>query len=189
MSFDISLFELINGLAGRWLLLDVTMRLIVNDYFVPTTMALMLLALWLSGVKTNQRAVIQAVLAQGLSNAIVKACNLVYFRPRPFADPNLAVNLLFYRPSDSSFPSNPAAVGFAFATAVWLYNRRLGALMLALASLFALARVYCGVTYPVDALTGALIGGGVVYIVWRAKALVFPIGDFIIGQARRFNLA
>jgi len=189
---DQALFQLINGLAGCVPLLDGGMRLLVNDYFVPTILLLLLISFWFEGRtvadrELNQRAVIRVVIALLLANAIVKACNLLYFRPRPFSTQE--VHLLFYRPSDSSLPSNPAAVGFTFAAVIWQRNRNLGAVMGFLASLFALARVYCGVHYPLDVASGALIGVFSAYLTTRADRLLRPLSTLIIDLARRLNLA
>ncbi len=187
MPLDLGLFRLINGLAGRMGFLDAVMRLFVNEYFVPTTMSLILIALWFTGRERNQRAALQAAISLGLANLIVKLCNLVYFRPRPFAFHE--VNLLFYRPSDSSMPSNPAAVGFSFATAVWLHNRRVGAVMYVLAALFAFARIYCGVHYPSDVAVGTLIGILSAYFVFKSGGFLEPLIALAIRIGRRLHLA
>ena len=168
------------------------MRLLVNDYFVPTTLFLLLVYLWFEGTtmtdrELNQRAVIRVIAAFLVANAIVKACNLVYFRPRPFSTQE--VHLLFYHPSDSSWPSNPAAVGFTFAAVIWQRNRNLGAVMGLLASLSAMARVYCGVHYPLDVVSGALVGVFAAYLATRAERLLGPLSTLIIESARRLNLA
>lgn len=189
---DQALFQLINGLAGHISLLDGGMRLLVNDYFVPTTLFLLLIYLWFEGRtiadrELNQRAVIRVVAAFLVANAIVKACNLLYFRPRPFSTQE--VHLLFYRPSDSSLPSNAAAVGFTFAAMIWQRSRSLGAVMGLLASLFAIARVYCGVHYPLDVVSGALVGVFAAHLTARAYRVLNPLSNLIIGWARRLNLA
>jgi undecaprenyl-diphosphatase len=192
MGLDKALFELINGLVGRLPVLDQVMRLLVNDYFVPTTLCLLAAALWFSGYgkglrEGNQRAVISMVVAVLLANVLVKACNLIYFRPRPFSVQE--VNLLFYRPSDSSLPSNAAAVGFAFAGVGWQRKRGLGVLMGTLAGLFGLARVYCGVHYPLDILAGGGIGLLSAYVVVRASRLLNPLVAAAMAVGRRLYLA
>jgi len=189
---DWRLFQLINGLAGRWPLLDGLMRLVVNEYFIPTTMSLLLLALWFMGEeerRRNQRAVLYAPLSVLVANVLLKLCNLAYFRPRPFDNPHLAVRLLFYRPWDSSFPSNPATVGFAFATAVWLHNRRAGAVFYGLATLLCLARVWCGVHYPSDVLAGALLGGLTAYLLVRKARFLDPPVERAIEWGKKLFLA
>jgi len=192
MSLDYELFRLINGIAGSVPLLDALMRLVVNEYFVPTTISLLLFGLWLWGETPKERAFLQrAVLLSigtlALSGILVKACNLIYWRPRPFA--NHEVNLLFYRPTDSSFPSNPTTVGFAFATAIWLHERRLGAALYGLAALFGFSRIYCGVHYPTDVLGGILFGTGSGLIVHRYRQFLEPLVNLIISIGRRFFVA
>jgi len=192
MSFDFQLFQLINNLAGHNALLDGLVRLLVNEYFLTTIMSLILVIFWFEGQdqdwrERNQRAILQAIIALFVANIVLKLCNLIYFRPRPFVDHE--VNLLFYHPTDSSFPSNPATVGFSLATAIWLYNRRLGALFLVLATLFGLARIYCGVHYPTDVIAGALLGGLSAYLVVRKGGFIDPIISLIIRTGRRLYLA
>lgn len=190
---DSALFHALNGLAGRWPLLDGLARLIVNDYLAPTTLALMLVWLWFRGRAPMQRhrdtaAVLNAIAAQFAANVILKAVNLLYFRPRPFdADPS--VNLLFYRPWDSSFPSNPATFAFAVATAIYLSDRRLGRWALGVASLWTLARVICGVHYPSDILAGALLGSTAAYLLSRKVTIWLRARDWLLGLLRQLLLA
>ena len=94
-----------------------------------------------------------ALASMGLSGLTVFILNMFYFRPRPFVD--LDVNLLFYRPTDSSFPANSAAAAFGIAFGIWSVNRRLGGFAIAVAGLYGLARVYAGVHYPLDILGGS----------------------------------
>lgn len=188
MALDNTLFNLLNGFAGRLPLLDGLMRLLVNDYLVPTALCLMAAALWFCGQdrqarEISQRAVVSMVVAVLLANALVKLCNLAYFRPRPFSVQE--VNLLFYRPSDSSLPSNAAAVGFAFAGAGWQLSRRLGMLMGVLAGLWGFARVYCGVHYPLDILVGGSIGLLSAYTVGRAQRVLRPLTAAVVAVGRR----
>ncbi len=190
---DSALFHALNGLAGRWPLLDGLARLIVNDYLAPTTLALMLVWLWFRGRAPMQRhrdtaAVLNAIAAQFAANVILKAVNLLYFRPRPF-DADASVNLLFYRPWDSSFPSNPATFAFAVATAIYLSDRRLGRWALGVASLWTLARVICGVHYPSDILAGALLGSTAAYLLSRKVTIWLRARDWLLGLLRQLLLA
>jgi undecaprenyl-diphosphatase len=58
-----------------------------------------------------------------------------------------------------------------------------------LASLFAIARVYCGVHYPLDVVSGALVGMFAAHLPSRAERLLSPLSTLIIESARRLNLA
>jgi undecaprenyl-diphosphatase len=192
MAIDWTLFKLCNGLAGRWPILDTVIRALINDYALTTAMILLLFGLWFSGKsptirEQNQRAVLSAIASMVLGNLFVKALNLLFYRPRPFADHT--VTLLFYRPSDSSFPSNPTSIGFCIATSVWWFDRKMGSVLYVLASLLGLARLCGGVHYPSDILGGALIGLFSAYLVVRRIRLLDNIWTVIIRQMRRLLLA
>jgi undecaprenyl-diphosphatase len=192
MSPDLWLFKLINGLAGHTPVLDQVMQALVSDYVGPTVQVLGLLGFWFEGHdagerRENQRAVLRAVVALVLSGLLVGLCNMLYFRDRPFRYHE--VNLLFYYPTDSSFPSNATTVVFSFAATIWLRNRRWGWPMLALAAGFALSRVYCGVHYPADILAGFLLGAGSAWLLTRYGPRLDRLFDLVIGLARRLYLA
>jgi undecaprenyl-diphosphatase len=191
--FDTALFRLVNGLAGRSEFADSIARLFVNEYFVTTTLAVLLLVLWFTPDEParrlkHQRAFFNTAVSVLLANFILKIINLLYFRPRPFTTLD-DVTLCFYKPWDSSFPSNPATFAFAFATAVYLTHRRVGLVMYGLATLFVLSRVYCGVHYPLDVIAGALLGSVTAWVVVRGGSVLNPIWDRLIGVGRRLYLA
>lgn len=191
-TYDHWLFTTINDLAGRWPWLDAVARLFLNDYFTPTLLAIILLALWFEGANPteqglNQRAVLVAVFSTILGNSLLKLINLLYFRPRPFA--NDAVKLLFYQPSDSSLPSNAAAIGFAIAGGVWFYNRAWGWGLLVIAALFGLSRIFGGVHYPLDVLTGAGLGWLSAWLVQRQSWLADALFKPLLKLAKKLNLS
>ena len=135
----------------------------------------------------NQRAVLRALLAIGFANLVVLILNDHYFRLRPFAEHDLT--LLFYEPTDSSFPANPAAVGFAMASGMWQGSRRLGGLMYALAALWGLSRIYAGVFYLSDVAAGALIGIVVSHAVALALRMIEPLPTLVLRATRTLHLA
>ena len=87
--------------------------------------------------------------------------------------------LLFYPPTDSSFPANPAVVGFALAMGILFKNRWLGSLAIALALMWGISRIYSGVNYPLDVLAGYFLGGGSTAIIYVGFHFS-PIGQKIL---------
>ena len=116
---DKALFLWINALVGHAPVVDAAMGWVASDYLVPVCMGLTLVALWFIGRDAPERMRYQigmfaALTAMALSSLVVLISNALFFRPRPF-DGLEGVRLLFYQPTDSSFPSNSAAVAFAIA--------------------------------------------------------------------------
>ena len=192
LQIDIRLFKAINDLAGDQPWLDMPARLLMNDYFVPTLLAAILLALWFEESNrtiqpsNNQRAVLVATLSAALANILLKLMNLLYFRPRPFAANE--VNLLFYHPTDSSFPSNAAVLGFAVAGGVWFYNRSWGLSMVLIAALFGLSRIFGGVHYPLDVIGGAALGWFSALIIYRQRSVLDFTLNSLVRLAGRLSL-
>jgi undecaprenyl-diphosphatase len=117
-----------------------------------------------------------------VSSEVLKS---LVMQPRPFVSlPD--VRLLISPPSSYSFPSVNATYAFAASSGASLTARRLlGRLpiwvwgFLALAVAVSYSRVYVGVHYPSDVLSGAIIG---ILIGW----LVASIG-FRFGKVRAFG--
>lgn len=189
---DEALFTWINGWVGDVAALDSAMEWVVSDYLVPVSLVLTLVAMWFMGIdqavrQRHQIGVLVALSSMAIASGLVMFANSLYFRDRPFVD--LDVTLLFYEPTDSSFPANSAAAAFAVAAAVWAVNRRVGWALFAVAVLYGFARVYAGVHYPLDIVGGAVIGIGVAYAMHRVRRLIEPLPTAVIRAARVLCLA
>lgn len=191
MGIDRAVFLWLNGLAGKNATLDALVTLLANEYFAPVGLALGLLFVWFApgaGERDRwQRAALAGGLAVGIANAAVAVSNNLYYRERPFAD--LPVHLLFYRPPDSSFPSNAAAVGMAVAMGVWLRDRSLAPPFVLLAAVLGLARVVAGVHYPSDVLAGALVGTAAALAAHGALGRGETIVRRLLSALRKLGLA
>ncbi|MGI8400372.1 MAG: undecaprenyl-diphosphatase [Gemmatimonadaceae bacterium] len=186
-SLDYTLFRAVNGLAGSNSALDALM--VGSAKYLPIVFALALVALWLSWRPRNQRgallAGVSALVALSLGQIIGKA----FPRPRPYL--SHTVNQLIPPSLDTSFPSDHAILGFAVAVMVWRYNRRAGAVLLALALLMAIARVFVGAHYPADVLGGALLGSvtSVALAGLGDRGPVVAVLDTLFRLLRRWRLA
>ena len=59
--------------------------------------------------------------------------------------------------ANNGFPSDHSLISFAFASIVFLFNKKLGFVLFLLSFLVGLSRVYVGVHYPIDILGSFLI--------------------------------
>ena len=172
--------------------LDDAIKVVVSDYFTPVALSLLLLGVWFGGKtaasrELHQRAALIAMLGVALGNLAVQIIGAFTFRDRPFLHDSL--ELLFYQPTDSSFPANPTVVGTAIAAGLWGANRRLGAAAFGLTGLWGASRIYAGVSYPTDVLAGAAIGVGVVMAVTLLMRRIESLPTMVIQLAQRFYLA
>lgn len=69
-----------------------------------------------------------------------------------------SISLLIATPHDFSFPSGHTIASFEAATALLLYDRKLGIPAMVLAVLIAFSRLYLYVHYPTDVLASVVLG-------------------------------
>jgi undecaprenyl-diphosphatase len=190
---DERLFLWINGFAGTAPFLDRVAQWVVSDYLIPVSLALALVGLWFVepdrlARQRHQIGVFVALTAMGTASLTVFILNARYDRLRPFEALD-DVTLLFYRPTDPSFPSNAVAAAFGIAGVVWGVHRGLGTALLIASGLYGLARVYAGVHYPLDIIGGALIGIAASYLSFKLRDLIMPVLVWVIKAARILCLA
>ena len=165
MSLDASLAISLNSLAGISPIIDAIIVFFAS-YLAYSIAAGVLVLLVVSVFAYREKremlmvALISALVARGVVTELIRAA---YHRPRPFSD--LPVHNLF---TDSawSFPSGHATFFFALATAVYLYNKKWGTILLGAAILIAISRVVAGVHYPSDIVAGAGIGVLIAYLTY-----------------------
>jgi undecaprenyl-diphosphatase len=194
-SIDTKVFLFINGLAGKVRVIDEFFKGVSNDYFPLVTACLVLIWLWFSARdiiqrEKDQRMVLNSIISLGVVSGFMVLVNNFYFRARPFQVLSSdSVNLLFYMPTDSSFPSNLAAVIFAIAIPVFIKNKTYGTFLLVLAILSSFGRVYIGVHYPLDVIAGAGLGliSGILAI--GISWVIRPVINFMLGFLQKYHLA
>ena len=185
----------INGLSGHVSWIDDVIRTLSCDLFLPAVMIVALIAVWFSGRNMadraqNQYGVICSLASMGIVNLLVFICNAILpDRLRPFEAFPEKVNLIFYAPTDPSFPSNAAAASFALAIGLWVYNRRLGYILSIPALIISFGRVYMGVHYPLDILGGFALAILATGIIVAAMKLGKPGIEWILKVIRKVYLA
>ena len=191
--FDKKLFLWINEIVDRHPIVDYFILLIGSDYLVPMSLTLVLVGLWFSNTnriyrEQQQIYVFIAVIAMALSSLSVLIINSLYARPRPFEILEEAT-LIFYEPTDPSFPSNAAAAVFAICLSIWPLNKKLSLLMIISGFLMVISRTAAGVHYPSDVIAGIIIATVITFLVNYLSTFAKPILTAVIRLARIFCCA
>ena len=117
--------------------------------------------------KTGYAAVLSLIFGVIVTNLLLK--NIVA-RPRPFVEIEALIPLIA-KPTDFSFPSGHTTASFAVALVMLrMLPKKIGIPAVVLAALVAFSRLYLGVHYPTDVLTGfvvALVGSSLA--VWGVR--------------------
>ncbi len=116
-------------------------------------------------VKEGVKIISAVVTSWGLSYLIKNLLAL----PRPFLRYPFEFNQLFEYGGFDSFPSGHATLFMALGVMMSLQHKRAGYFFIFLAILIGVARVISGVHFPIDILTGWLIGG--IVSLWIYKNL------------------
>ncbi|EEM01553.1 Bacitracin transport permease protein BCRC [Bacillus pseudomycoides] len=117
--------------------------------------------------------IIQGGLAFIVAEIIGKIVGQFYSHHQPFAVlPN--VNQLVEHEIDNSFPSDHTILFFSICVSIWLVRKKEGWLWLMLAFCVAISRIWVGVHYPIDVVTGALVGIiSALFVYWIVPKLSF----------------
>ncbi len=172
MTIDIYLFEAINQFAGKWVYLD-TLAIFFAKYF-EYIFLLFLFVFLAKNFKKHWLIVAQSFLAGIFSRLIiVEFIRWICPRTRPFIENQ--VNLLLEPFTFLSFPSGHASFYFALASVIFFYNKKAGALFIIGAFLISFSRIFTGLHWPLDILSGALVGflsGFLVILFFQKLSLV-----------------
>ncbi|MFF2328473.1 MULTISPECIES: bifunctional phosphatase PAP2/diacylglycerol kinase family protein [unclassified Streptomyces] len=118
----------------------------------------------LGGSARARRAALRGIASLGVASAFINTIGKgAVRRERPVLDTVPMIRRLKRQPFTTSFPSGHAASAAAFATGVALESKGWGAAVAPLALSVAASRVYTGVHYPSDVLTGAALGVGAAF--------------------------
>ena len=169
---DEKIFNFIHQLVGKSRLLDLS-AIFFADYsgYILILIALVLI---FSAKKYKDRiynlAFVSLIVL--LSNGIItQTIRFFFFRERPFVQLGFAP-LIAKSASEAALPSGHASFFFALAFAIfYLGKRRWSLIFLAVSLLMGISRVYVGVHWPLDIVSGIIVAFISAFIV---KSLLEP---------------
>ena len=104
---------------------------------------------------TQKQMIILACISLPLIYLITAIAAHFYYNPRPFVVGNFTP-LISHVP-DNGFPSDHVLLAFFVAALFFIFQRKTSYLLLPLAVIVAVSRVYVGVHHPIDVLGSFLI--------------------------------
>lgn len=184
-NLDVKIFRTFNNIESKFIH---SMVNITNESIVPVSIALPVLMYAAAKNYNNhydESSAVLLALAEGTNIGFTQLIKYTVKRDRPFRK----LNRVWLTDTTSvrgtfSFPSGHSSESFTIATSLTLRYPDKPALIAGLytyATLVALGRIYWGVHYPSDVLTGMLVGAG-------SAALIFSLRKPIIeGKNNLFN--
>lgn len=161
-SFDDFFINLIN-LRIKNKYLDVFMFR-VTDLGGAIFITVFTFGLVLFGSSKNKVIGVEALVSLGISQIIVHSLKKILSRERPY---NILkhLNTFGIDLSDYSFPSGHTTASFSLATTLALNIPRISIIMIFLALVIGMSRIYLGVHYPTDVAAGIILGVGSAFLV------------------------
>ena len=158
----------------------------VETWAVPV-FAVATVALWFlarpGGSRKWKLASASALASAALALLIARVISTIWSRERPFAT-HPDAHVWGSRSHDPSFPSDHASAAFGIAFAVFLFDRVVGSIFLAAATVIAVGRVVVGAHYPADVLAGTLVGLGAALLVVRVAR---PLIEWMVRLVERIT--
>jgi undecaprenyl-diphosphatase len=163
------LLLLINGWAGHWPLLDAA-GVFCAVWLVYIVFFIALACVAILASRREWKPLAYAGLSLVVTLMTLKLMELLNVDHRPFMDH--ALTQLVSHASGQSFPSDHTTASAAVALAVLVFTRfkKTGVVLLCLACMIGISRIYVGVHYPADIIGGfvtAAIGSGLTYGAFR----------------------
>ena len=182
---NIGLFRWINAGAGKYPSLDyIAIFFAEGGLYILATLFVFL---WFLSSEKRKNELLLAAEASALGLLFNLAVTLVYFHPRPFMT-GLGTTLIHHAP-ETSFPSDHATILFSASLYLLIFARWVsaGGVLLIVAVLTSLGRVYCGIHFPLDMAGSLFLSILSCIMVYRCSSLCEYINRWIIGIYKKLT--
>lgn len=152
-AIDFAILEALQSIHSR--ALDIILAAFTYVGTAGVIWAAAALMLFAARKRAASLAVVIALALEGLVNELI--VKHIFHRPRPFVL-HPWVDTVVHQPSSWSFPSGHSCAAFAAASAIFCFDKRLGAAAYAIAAVIGFSRNYFYIHFPSDVLCGALLG-------------------------------
>lgn len=166
-TFDLTIFNSLHNLAGKWFLLD-WLDIIVAVYLAYILIAIFLILVIKEKDKKRKAyafswALLSMIISRGVITEIIR---FIYSRPRPFEA--LGFDPVFAQAKESgAFPSGHMTAYATLIAPTFYLNRKWGWIYLISVISMGIGRIYGGVHWPTDIIGGIAIALAVSYGVKR----------------------
>lgn len=144
-----------------------TIMVSIANYFV-FIIVIIFAVYFLMQKRSKQKSIVFiSVISMFLALIIAKVSGSIYYDPRPFVTQHLVP--LIAPSVDNGFPSDQALLSFTIAAIAFVFDKRLGILLIFLGFLVSLARIYVHVHSWVDILGSFIISLFSVLIAWYLR--------------------
>lgn len=187
MHIDYWFFDLINGIAGRYPLLDLLGRWLAVYGLLALVLVVLALLWWPQWSRDERRRVLVGMLTAVAVCALLMAIEwwvttqLLHHDLRARPATSRWATLLITGETHLSFPAWPVVISVALAWSCTRLSKWGGRWVMLLAGVLALSLVFVGVNYPLDVLTGAMLG---IAIGVTAVAVAWPAATPVLSRVR-----
>lgn len=151
---NVNLFRAVNDLGKEYPFLNPVMVFIAE--YLLFFLVVGALGYWLTRNQSNKVMVLCGLLTVLFAEIIARIAGMIHSNHQPFAE--LAnVNQLIEKTVDNSFPSDHTILFFSLCVTYWLFKRGWGFLMIIVAIIVGISRIWVGVHYPADVFVGSII--------------------------------
>ncbi|MBI2865361.1 MAG: phosphatase PAP2 family protein [Chloroflexi bacterium] len=181
-----ALAQALNGLAGRFPLLDQVMIFAAKYLIVLVFLSLGFWWFLRTPNDVGKRAALAAVIAVVWGQIANMAVSYLVFVPRPFIAHD--IDLLVSAARDSSFPSDHATAAFVVAVTALRWATPGRRLLLLAAILIGFSRVFVGAHYPADVVASAVLATVWAFLLFKLDSRLSRPFNWVIGAARQIHL-